>query len=84
MLLTLIEAPDVRHCIYNTPVEIWEAKQLKETVESIRGVPVELDGDAGHGGGPICDGSQFAQEFKFSAPPLTERLRASIADLAGS
>jgi nucleoside-diphosphate-sugar epimerase len=74
MLLILLEAAHVNHCVYDTPVEIWQAKQLKEVVENVRGVPVDLDGDAGHGGGPICDGSRFAQEFEFRAAALRDRL----------
>ena len=77
MLLMLLEAAHVNHCIYNTPVEIWQAKQLKEVVENARGVPVQLDDDAGHLGGPICDGSRFAQEFEFRTPALRERLVAA-------
>lgn len=74
MLILLLDAAHLRHCVYNTPVEVWHAKQLSEVVENIRGVPVELDSDAGHGGGPICDGSRFAEEFGFRAPAIRERL----------
>jgi nucleoside-diphosphate-sugar epimerase len=73
MLIALAETSEVRCPIYNTPVEVWEAIQLKEVIEELRGVRVEL-GPGGAHGGPICDGSRFAEEFGFQLRGLRERL----------
>jgi nucleoside-diphosphate-sugar epimerase len=59
MLSILVEIPETRSLIYNTPVELWEAQQLKKVVEEARGISVELQ-EGGPAGGPICDGSRFA------------------------
>ena len=72
MLSILLEAK-VNHCIYNTPVEVWETRRLKELIENVRRIPVELD-TAGSGGGPRCDGSRFEQEFGFHIVPLRDHL----------
>jgi nucleoside-diphosphate-sugar epimerase len=73
MLITLSEPCRVRHSVYNTPVEMWEASHLKEVLEKVRGVRVEL-GQDGAQGGPSCDGSRFAEEFSFQLRGLRERL----------
>jgi nucleoside-diphosphate-sugar epimerase len=73
MLVTLTQTPEVRSCIYNTPVETWEARGLKQLIEEVRDVRVELGRDGAHGG-PICDGSRFAEEFGFQLRRLRERL----------
>lgn len=64
MFLTLVRAAEIKHSMYNTPVEVLEAKQLKEVAEELRGIRVELGLEGAHGG-PQCDGSLFAQEFAF-------------------
>ena len=51
MLVTLAEAPRVDCCAYNTPVERWEASNLKKVIEEARGVRVETQAD-GLDGGP--------------------------------
>ena len=76
MLVLLSEATDVSHSIYNSPVEVWDAKRLKDMIENVRGLAVVLDGEEGASGGSICDGSRFTQEFSFRAPPLRDRLKA--------
>jgi nucleoside-diphosphate-sugar epimerase len=73
MLVTLAESFPVRHAVYNTPVEIWKASHLKEVIEEVRDVRVEL-GQNGTHGGPLCDGSRFAEEFGFQLRGLRERL----------
>jgi UDP-glucose 4-epimerase len=73
MLVTLAETSEVPSSIYNTPVEMWEARHLKELIEEVRGVRVELGRD-GADGGPLCDGSRFAGEFGFQLRGLRERL----------
>lgn len=71
MLTVLASAPYVHEHAYNTPAEIWEAKDLKHAVEELVGIRVELGvGD----GGPICHGERFAREFRFRFPGLRERL----------
>ena len=85
MLLTLAETPGMSGPIYNTPVEIWKAKHLKEVIEEVRGIRVELGPPAAHGG-PICDGSRFAREFGFQIKGLRDHLssraRSNLASLA--
>lgn len=66
MLVMLVDIPQMRGSIYNTPVELWEAHQLKQVVEEARGIPVELH-EGGADGGPVCDGSRFVREFGFQA-----------------
>lgn len=73
MLLTLAETAGMRSCVYNTPVEVWEARRLKEIIEELRGIRVELGPEGSHGG-PICNGSRFAREFGFQLRGLRERL----------
>jgi len=73
MLFTLAETTEMSSIVYNTPVETWEARQLKEAIEGLRGIRVELGPQAAHGG-PICDGSRFAREFGFHLRGLRDRL----------
>jgi nucleoside-diphosphate-sugar epimerase len=73
MLVTLAETPQVRSSIYNTPVELWEARRLKEVIEEVRRNRIEL-GQDGAMGGPICDGSRFTREFGVQLRGLRERL----------
>ena len=75
MLAVLAEAPVVRSCVYNTPVETWKAQHLKEIVEAVKGVKVELS-DNGELGGPICTGQRFTQEFNFQLCGLEQRFEA--------
>lgn len=75
MLVTLADAGEVRKPIYNNAAEIWEARTLKELVEEVRGLRVELGSEGVHGGA-ICDGGRFAQEFGFQLRGLRERLFA--------
>jgi nucleoside-diphosphate-sugar epimerase len=72
MLAVLAEAPVVRSSVYNTPVETWKAQYLKEIVEAVKGVRVELS-DNGELGGPICYGQRFTKEFNFHLRGLEQR-----------
>ena len=73
MLVTLAQTSEVHSPIYNTPAETWTAKELKEVVEKIRGICVELGEDGSHAG-PIFNGSRFSEEFSFQLRGLRERL----------
>jgi len=73
MLRTLTETAEMSSFVYNTPVEVWEARHLKEAIEELRGIRVELGAEGFHGG-PICNGSRFAREFGFQIRGLRERL----------
>jgi len=77
MLFTLAEIAEVSSFVYNTPVELWEARHLKEAIEELRGLRVELGPEAAHGG-PICDGSRFAREFSFQLRSLRDRLSSCV------
>jgi nucleoside-diphosphate-sugar epimerase len=76
MLTALLESPQPRSSVYNTPVELWEARQLKEVLEQARGIHVELE-PGGPNGGPICDGSRFVSEFGFEL----RRFRDHLSDV---
>jgi nucleoside-diphosphate-sugar epimerase len=81
MLFRLAEAAQIRSLVYNTPAEPWEARHLKEAVEELRGIRVELGSEMAHGG-PISDGTRFAREFGFQLRGLADRLSGS-ADRVG-
>lgn len=81
VLFTLIETAKMRAFVYNTPVEIWEARHLKEAIEGHRGIRVELRSEVAHGG-PICDGSRFAREFGFKLRGLRDHLSNNPASFA--
>ena len=72
-LVTLAEAAQMNSFIYNTPAEVWEARQLKELIEQLRGIRVELEPGGAHGG-PTCDGSRFVREFGFQLHELHDYL----------
>jgi nucleoside-diphosphate-sugar epimerase len=78
MLITLADTPQMGSSVYNTPVELWEARRLKEIIEKVGHNRIEL-GQDGALGGPICDGTRFAREFGVQLRGLRERL----SDLAG-
>jgi nucleoside-diphosphate-sugar epimerase len=73
MLVTLVETSKPCSSVYNTPVENWQARSLKEVIENTSEVHVDL---SPHGplGGPLCDGTRFAREFSFQLRGLRERL----------
>jgi len=73
MLVKLVETVDMSSFVYNTPVEIWEARSLKEAIEEIMDIPVELGASGAHGG-TGCDGGRFVQEFGFQLRGLRDRL----------
>jgi nucleoside-diphosphate-sugar epimerase len=79
MLSILANAARVREHTYNTPAEIWEARDLKRAVEELVGIQVELGED---GGGPICNGERFAKEFGFRWNGIRERLAFSSRNSA--
>ena len=73
MLVILAETTGVRSSVYNTPAELWQARDLKKAIEEVTDIRVEL----GHDGalaGPVCDGSRFAREFGFKLRGLREHL----------
>jgi len=73
MLVALAETSQPRSSVYNTPVEKWEARCLKEVIENARGVHVDVS-PHGPRGGPLCDGSRFAGEFGFQLQGLRKRV----------
>src|SRR5579859_6818956 len=50
MLVILMESSVLSSFTYNTPVELWSAKRLKEVVEQAKGIRVELGPDAAQAG----------------------------------
>jgi hypothetical protein len=79
MLLILLDSANVQHVSYNTVAEVWTAGELKELVESVRRITVELTPPYTHGG-PICDGALFAREFNFAITGLRDRLQIVARD----
>ena len=79
MLLILLDSANVQHVSYNTVAEVWTAGELKELVESVRRITVELTQPYTHGG-PICDGALFAREFDFAITGLRDRLQIVARD----
>jgi len=79
MLLILLDSANVQHLSYNTVAEVWTAGELKELVESVRRITVELSQPYTHGG-PICDGALFAREFNFAITGLRDRLQIVARD----
>jgi nucleoside-diphosphate-sugar epimerase len=77
MLIALVDVPQMRSFVYNTPVELWEARQLKQVVEEARGIRVELR-EGRPDGGPICDGSRFTREFAFRTQGIKQRLSLRV------
>lgn len=75
MLITLAQADEVRETVYNSPAEIWQAKQLQETVQDLTGARVELAPTAAQPG-PTSDGSRFTRDFQFQTVGLAARLAA--------
>src|SRR6266496_1789942 len=73
MLFTLAESAEMSSFVYNTPVEIWETRHLKEAIEQLRGIRVELEPEVARAG-PICDGRRFAREFGLQLRGLRDRL----------
>jgi nucleoside-diphosphate-sugar epimerase len=72
-LLTLIDAPRPTFNIYNTPAETFQASVLRQLLEEVRGLRVELALE-NRDGGPLCDGRRFAKEFNFIPKTLKDRL----------
>ena len=75
-LVTLVDTAEMSSPVYNTPVELWEAKQLKKVIEEGGGTRVELGPEMAHGG-PTCDGTRFTREFGFQLRGLREHLFVS-------
>jgi nucleoside-diphosphate-sugar epimerase len=73
MFVTLVTMERLRSGIYNTPAEIWRVGQLQEAIQKSLSVSVKLI-DNGAGGGPLCDGKRFAQEFGFHLRGLASRI----------
>jgi nucleoside-diphosphate-sugar epimerase len=76
MLVTLTTADKVRRRLYNSPAEVWQARQLQQLVEENRRVRADVLPD-GPGGGPICSGERFARDFGFQLRGLGTTFRSS-------
>lgn len=85
MLTLLATRPQVPNPVYDTPSENWRMGDLKALLESLnRRVTVNLmeaPEDAGRSPAlPLADGSSFARDFAWSAPPLADRLAACLLE----
>lgn len=73
MLFVLVDRPEMGSFVYNTPAELWQARDLKQLIEETVDTRVELGHDRSSVG-PTCDGGRFATEFGFELQGLRERL----------
>lgn len=73
MLFVLAGTTEVSSSVYNTPAELWQARDLKELIEQSVDTRVDL-GQNQSSAGPTCDGGRFAGEFGFELQGLRERL----------
>jgi UDP-glucose 4-epimerase len=76
MLVTLLQAPQLRHAVYNALCESIVVDDLKRAVEGLNpNVCVRLGGARVVGNPRLLDCGRFAEEFGFRAAPILERLR---------
>jgi nucleoside-diphosphate-sugar epimerase len=73
MLVVLADTTRVRSCVYNTPAELWQTRDLKQLIEESVDTRVQL-GDDQSLAGPTCDGRRFVAEFGFELQGLRQRL----------
>lgn len=80
MLLTLMEAAEIRRRVYNTPAELWEAGQLQKAIQEITGIRVELASQE-RDPGPTSDGGRFTGDFGVHTRGLREYLATAAEGL---
>ena len=78
MLITLLQAPELRHSVYNACCESVMVSDLKQHMEGLNpNLQVTL-GDAAAVGNPrMIDCSRFSGEFDFKMPSIFEQLQAA-------
>ena len=74
-LRMLVEVPNFPCRIYNAPMELVRADEIKRLAESVNGWQVSLGNSHG---GPEIDSSRFAQDFQFVALPLKQHLTTPL------
>jgi UDP-glucose 4-epimerase len=74
MLQTLVDLPRIPNRIYNTPVELVQAGELRRLAEEVNGWQVSMG--SSHGG-PEVDGARFNHDFDFVLRPLRPHPPAS-------
>jgi nucleoside-diphosphate-sugar epimerase len=83
MLLTLAEARQLSHTVYNCPAESWTMSALSRELQRLHShVRVELCSSERTIPG-FVDSSRFASEFGCSSVPLTRRLADATAKRQG-
>jgi nucleoside-diphosphate-sugar epimerase len=76
MLLTLLEASNPAHAVYNAPCESVVVADLKRDVESLNpNVRIKLGTQSAVGNPRLLDSSRFDQEFSFRTAPIFGQLR---------
>ena len=86
MLTLLATRADVPPPVYDTPSENWRMRDLKELIEDLDGnVSIELNeaefnDTVRPAAPPLADGTRFAADFAWHAPPLADRLAACLLE----
>jgi nucleoside-diphosphate-sugar epimerase len=75
MLRTLVEVQSIPNRIYNSPVELIGADEVKRLAEEVNGWQVSMG--MSHGG-PEIDGTRFAKDFDFVLRSLHEHMSTPI------
>ena len=78
MLIRLLQAPELRHSVYNACCESVVVGDLKQHVEELNPNLQVTPGDAAAVGNPrMIDCSRFSGEFSFGMPSIFEQLQAT-------
>jgi nucleoside-diphosphate-sugar epimerase len=75
-LRILVEVPNLPRRMYNAPVELVRADEIKRLAESLKGWQVSL---GNLHGGPEIDCTRFSEDFQLIAVPLKQYLTTPLA-----
>lgn len=79
ILVTMAQSRSLKSCVYNTPAELWRARDLKRVVEGLNpNLDVVLSGRR-RVLAPLADGRKFVEEFRFEMPSVHDRLRKHVS-----
>lgn len=76
MLMAVLRAPHVEHCVYNAPCRSIVVGDLKRVIEDLNSKITVTLGNAVPTGNPqVLDYDRFQKEFNFETAPIFDRLR---------